>query len=301
MRGRNSKQPVHHEINLLAEAPTPLRLTLPRHEGVNIVLVGCGGTGSHLASGIGALASELRTRHNLEVGLVFVDPDHVEEKNCGRQLFMRSEIGKFKAHVLANRITAAYQIPVDARCEPITEALLSNAPREALNLIIGAVDNNAARRVMDKATRTGGGSIWWLDCGNENHSGQVVLGNAPVSGWFKGAVGLGMTTKVPALSLVHPEVMKEPEKRPIGRRDLRIAESCAELAASGEQGLMINRLVAAWALALLTDLVLGRSLKYFGLTFNAQTGGTRPYMFDLPTLMHVTGYTEKQLQGGKPT
>lgn len=279
------------DASLLLDTPEPLRLSLGEYEGVNIALVGCGGTGSHLASGLGALACELRERKGLNVGLVFVDPDRVEPKNIGRQLFTSADVGKYKAHVLAQRITTAYRLPVDALAEPLAAEHLRAAPFRVLNLVIGAVDNDAARRVIHRAVDDANGNLWWLDNGNESHSGQVVLGNTTNARAFKHAIELGMTDRAPALSLVHPEFLAAPKKTK--QKNM----SCAELAAAGEQGLMVNRLVAAWALSLLNDFLLTRELRFFGMTFDARWGNTKPYAFDLPTLSQVTGLTATQLSG----
>lgn len=282
-------------FSLLA-IPEPLHFVMPQFNAVNLVLVGCGGTGSHLASGLGALACELRERGastGSAVALTFVDPDRVEPKNVGRQLFTRADIGRNKAHALAERIAAAYGVPVTVFDTPAQELDIAFA-KNALNLIIGAVDNHSARRVLHDSVAGADGKLFWLDAGNENHSGQIVLGNVVDARKFKHSVEMGMLGALPAASLVYPEIIKAP-KRPNGHAARNA--SCAELTAAGEQSLMINRLVAAWALSLLYDFLLARDVKYFALAFNAQTGGTRTYPLDLPTLCEVTGLRANELNG----
>ncbi len=90
------------QSNLLTSTASPVTLRIPDFKRVYITLVGCGGTGSHIASGLVAIGQALRQR-SIGLDLLFVDPDRVEVKNVGRQLFsiMRSahddvEIGSYK-------------------------------------------------------------------------------------------------------------------------------------------------------------------------------------------------------------
>lgn len=274
---------------LLRDTPEPLRLSLGECAGVNLALVGCGGTGSHLASGLGALACELRERKGLNVALVFVDPDRVESKNVGRQLFTASEVGQYKAHVLAQRITAAYRIPVDALTEPLAAEHLRGAPFRILNLVIGAVDNDAARRVIHHAVSAANGQVWVIDSGNEQYSGQVFLGNTATHSQMRHSVELGMTRRLPSPYLIGPDLIRPKRKqkaRPM---------SCAESTASGEQGLMVNRMMAAWTLCLLHDFLIARDVHYFGVSVDLKFGGVRSYPMDLPTLCETTGLKPDEL------
>jgi molybdopterin/thiamine biosynthesis adenylyltransferase len=83
--------------NLLSSAPTPIRLHIPDFRRVAVTLVGCGGTGSHIASGLVALQAALDER-DIILDAVLMDPDIVEQKNVGRQLFAFADIGKPKRH-----------------------------------------------------------------------------------------------------------------------------------------------------------------------------------------------------------
>ncbi len=297
VRKRNPKPSTHQKqiptpaLSLLLDAPTPVRLQLRAFERVNLILVGCGGTGSHLVSGLGALACELRER-SIAVQLIFVDPDKVEQKNVGRQLFTRADIGKPKAQVLAQRVMQAFGIVVETYVAPLENCVTRiESADDNLTLIIGAVDNPAARAYICKLVGDAHGNVWWLDTGNENHSGQIALGNCAKAAQLKGSVQLGMTQNLPAPNLVYPDLLETPRvKKSKGA-------SCAELTATGEQGLMVNRLVAAWALSLLYDFLIAREIQSFALAFNARTGGTKPYSLDVPTLAQVTGLSETQLSG----
>jgi sulfur-carrier protein adenylyltransferase/sulfurtransferase len=72
---------------------------------VQVTVVGCGGTGSALAAGLPYLHQAMLALghpHGLDVTLV--DGDRISSTNCVRQPFSESEIGLYKATVLATRI-----------------------------------------------------------------------------------------------------------------------------------------------------------------------------------------------------
>lgn len=290
---------------LALNAPPLLRLQLPAFERVALTLVGCGGTGSHIASGLVAIAQALDER-GVRVDMMFIDPDRVEPKNVGRQLFSSGDVGQPKAAILAGRLNAAFGLGIGAAVRKIDErdTFRSSEPN-TLSIVVGAVDNRTARALIARAVNPpprypfSEGDLWWLDTGNSEHAGQVSLGNTLSLDNMRGAVGLGMTSRLPAPSLINPDLVLAPEPKTLkptnghtknGAKD----PSCAELAAEGAQGLMVNRMAAAWALALLHDFLLGE-LKYFALDFDLVYGGVRARALDLPTLAEASGLKEKEL------
>lgn len=289
------------QSNLLTSTATPVALRIPDFKRVYITLVGCGGTGSHIASGLVAIGQALRQR-SIGLDLLFVDPDRVEVKNVGRQLFSSGDVGEYKADVLAGRLNAAFGERIMSATRPVDALDLITQPdqRDALHLVIGAVDNPAARAViasvvkaaheMAGKTEVAHGRLWWLDCGNENHSGQVLLGNVALKSAMRGAIALGLIDRLPAPHLVYPDLVATPKKVKAKR-----AQSCADLTAAGEQSLMINRLIAAYALSMLHDFIITRDLRYFGLALDAQWGGTRVYTLDTPTIAAACGLTDSEI------
>lgn len=282
--------------NLLADTAPALKLHLGRFNRVYITLVGCGGTGSHIASGLISLAGALDER-GVRSDIYLVDPDTVEPKNVGRQLFSPADVGSPKAHVLANRLNQAFGSRVGGAVRAIDSLDTFMADEwqphveafSTLNLVIGAVDNPAARAIIAKAVAEGTGRLWWLDCGNENHSGQIALGNMAHVERMKGTAALGMIDRLPAPNLVYPDLVKTPTIKP------RKKISCAEATAAGEQGLMVNRVVAAYALATLDAFLVRQDLRYFALTFDLAWGGVKPYTIDAPTIASAIGLTPKDL------
>lgn len=290
------------QSSLLTSTATPVTLRIPDFKRVYITLVGCGGTGSHIASGLVSIGQALRQR-SIGLDLLFVDPDRVEVKNVGRQLFSAGDVGQYKSDVLSGRLNAAFGERIMSATRPVDHLDLITQPdqHDALHIVIGAVDNPAARAVIASAvkaahettvkTQVAHGRLWWLDCGNENHSGQVLLGNVALKSAMRGAIALGLIDRLPAPHLVYPDLVATPRAPKRTKR----AQSCADLTAAGEQSLMINRLIAAYALSMLHDFIITRDLRYFGLALDAQWGGTRVYALDAPTIAAACGLTDSEI------
>lgn len=138
------------------------------------------------------------------------------------------------------------------------------------------------RAIIAQAVDRHAGKLWWLDCGNERHSGQVCIGNVDAS-LMRGAAALGMVTRLPAPHVVYPDLIAVPKAKKV-----KAGASCAELTAAGEQGLMVNRMVAAHALAMLDSFFRG-DLRYFALAFDVVWGGSSPLVIDQPTLSRICG------------
>jgi PRTRC genetic system ThiF family protein len=252
----------------LTAAPT-LRLQLPAYTNVVMHLIGCGGTGSHIATGLGALAMKLR-EGGKTCQLVFHDGDRVEQRNVGRQLFTVADIGQAKSAVLAQRVSRAYGLVV-SHSGHFMGGRAYALDSESLNVFVGAVDTPAARQSIHKRVLSARGQVWWLDCGNSNHSGQIALGNSASAKRLPAPSALGLIRDLPAPSLIYPELIRPVAK---ARR-----QNCAEALHTGEQGLMINRLMAAWALGLLHDFLFD-TVRFHALDVDLHTGGTRPHRLD---------------------
>jgi len=85
-----------------------LSIAVPTAKTVNLVLVGCGGTGSWLAPTVVRVARLLREKFQTRVAVTFIDPDVIEPKNCYRQNFCEAEVGSNKAETLAFRFGLAW-------------------------------------------------------------------------------------------------------------------------------------------------------------------------------------------------
>src|SRR6202795_817294 len=111
---------------------------------VRVTVAGCGGTGSAIAAGLPYLHQAmvaLGHPHGLDV--TFVDGDRISRSNCVRQPFSVSEIGLYKATVLATRINLFWGLGWKGR-----PCFLDEGWREETDIVIGCVDSRKARRAI---------------------------------------------------------------------------------------------------------------------------------------------------------
>ncbi len=253
---------------------------------VRLVLAGCGGTGSWLAGGIARVAWELQ-RMGRPVEVQFWDFDRVESLNVPRQCFSPSEIGLYKAEALALRYAAAWGIEIAAYRQPFdARRVLSGSesgsgesyyhhysPHRPLTILLGAVDNAAARLSLAQALENNdriAPAVWWIDTGNSQSSCQVLIGTHNRAEELKEAFSLSCNA-LPSPVLQHPELLEPLQEELPGLSQRR---SCAELAAANTQSLTINKLAASLAEDALVRLLTGR-LTYFAVYFDQQSATAR--------------------------
>lgn len=244
---------------LTLDPAVPLRI--PPDRPLAVTLVGCGGTGSHVATTLARLAHHCRASGLPPLHLTFVDGDQVEPKNVGRQLFAPADVGRNKAQALAARLSSAFGLVIDALPEMATPALLGNLGiahrgRESpYRVLVGCVDGPAGRRAMDAALTRGDVSLW-VDCGNHEHDGQVCAGTIGDRRALAGTFALGLCAGLPGPALQLPALLDEPAA-PLPTLD------CAEAVAANAQALQINQLVATVAGQYLAELAVHRRLSVF--------------------------------------
>lgn len=85
-------------------------------------------------------------------------------------------------------------------------------------------------------------------------------------------VGSTICRKLPAPSLVHPELLQDQESG-IARRVERV--SCPDLVRLGEQSLNINQRVAIEITEMLSSFLLTGSLRRFASYFDLESGSSR--------------------------
>jgi len=245
------------------------RIEIGSPKRIEVILVGCGGTGSFLALHLARLAYHARDRHGLSVHLTFIDPDIVESRNIGRQNFAPVEVGNYKAWALLNRFNRAFGLDIQAFTESLHRDFLPTERHNELRLLIGCVDNVPARRDIHKIIATGFGyGTWWLDCGNHEHAGQVLLGDrrdlaAPEID------PLGFCSGLPLPAIQHPELLQDPPKTE------ETGASCADLTLADVQSLMINQAVATYAAQYVYRLILARDLDIYATYIDLVTGSAR--------------------------
>jgi len=250
------------------------RLLLPQADNITIALVGCGGTGSWLAPSVVRVARLLIEKFNKRVKVYFIDPDQVEAKNCFRQNFCEAEIGRNKAGALAFRYGLAWGIEITAIAKPFNADLIKVTPGSQLITIIGCVDNAGARRAICEAVTSGfrhESRLWWLDCGNHQAAGQVLVGSGAKRPNDPYQLP-GFCSWLPLPVERHPELLEDQSDAVAS--DISCL-SCADLAMLDSQGLAINQRIAAEASDYLVRMLLTRDLQKQATYIDLVSGSAR--------------------------
>ena len=225
---------------------------------VKVAVIGCGGTGSAIISGLPHLhQAMLASGHPYGLAVTVFDGERISAANCVRQPFSESEIGLFKAVVLINRLNLFWGL--DWEAEPHN---VSNASRIAndVDLVIGCVDTRDARATIHQALTTAWcGTQYWLDVGNNVDSGQFVLGQ-PLNRENKRKAARLRTVAELFREIINP------------RLDDDTQPSCSATEALERQHPFINQTLAQHALALLSRLFRCEPLSYHGGFVNLATG-----------------------------
>jgi PRTRC genetic system ThiF family protein len=222
---------------------------------VRITVVGCGGTGSTVAAALPYLHQALVAwGHPYGLDVTLVDGDRISLVNCVRQPFSESEIGLYKATVLATRINLFWGLAWKG-----VPHFLDETWREQTDILIGCVDSRKARQAMMTCPAYWN-CCYWLDLGNNADSGQFVLGQ-PANDRNKKYNG-----RLPTVAELFPEI----SDAKLDKRDK--LPSCSAVEALDRQEPFINQTLAYQALAMLARLFRYGRLTYHGGFVNLATG-----------------------------
>ena len=226
---------------------------------IRILVVGCGGNGSAIVSGLPYLhQAMLAFGHPGGLQVTLIDPDTVSETNCVRQPFCRTEIGFPKAIVLAHRINLFWGLNWQGMQAQIQQL----AKSAEVDLVIGCVDTRKARRAIDKwalHSRV----LYWLDLGNNASSGQFILGQPNNSANKRRSAAC---RPLPSCTRRSLRTDSKDDDQP----------SCSAADAFTRQEPFINQTLACQALGMLTQLLRHGSVSYQGGFCNLATGQLAP-------------------------
>ena len=233
-----------------------------------VTVVGCGGTGGFVAEGLCRILPA-------QASLVLVDHDRVEERNLGRQNFYREDIGRFKSEALAQRLAGRFQRTVAYSLYPVRQ--LGFRP----SLVIGCVDNGPAR--SDIAWLVQQQRIWWIDAGNGDNFGQVLIGSRVIEG-LRSSFDSEQCHALPLPTVQRPDILAQV---PRGR-------SCAEAVQAGEQSATINQIMAALVLEAVRRLIEG-TCPWMQLYVDMEAGTLMPVLATPENVSAITGIEKRHL------
>ena len=206
-------------------------LRIDFYNPVTILLVGCGGTGSLMLSGLARMNEALNM---LRIGSLFVnvmDDDIFTETNLGRQTCSASDIGEFKAKVSVERVNRYYgnDWTYDIK-------RFENEGRQ-FDIIISAVDNVKSRLSIFKKTAT------IVDIGTDNDYGQVIMSKKDLM----------------------PNTQELFDIKSIKEEN---THSCSMAEALGKQDLFVNTFASMYACQMLYKLFTDRYVEYNQVYFS---------------------------------
>lgn len=179
------------------------RYLLNPYHPVTVFVIGAGGTGSQVATGLARMSVALQALGHPGLHVTVFDPDTVTEANIGRQLFNGSELGLNKAAALVTRINRFFGFSWEAKGQRYPLKASADREEPALaNIIVTCTDNTRSRmnlwRFLKKhrehTSNNERSPIYWMDFGNARTTGQVLIGN------IRGKILQPVLQRVPAHS-----------------------------------------------------------------------------------------------------
>lgn len=244
---------------------------------VTVHLAGCGGNGSQVLTGLARLDRALRScGHPGGLHVTAFDPDEVTEANVGRQLFYPNDVGRNKATVLIERLNLCFGLDWHDRPARYTgpeerESILGPGSRTwvASEVLITCVDSAQARREIHTSITAhhrgmSATPIYWLDLGNRQTDGQVILGQ-PLDALSRSF----NADRLPTVVEIFPELL-DPHLKEDNRPSCSLAEALES------QDLFVNQHLATWALQLLWTLFRRGKIAHHGAFINLVDGTVNP-------------------------
>ena len=244
----------------------------PRHP-VTVFVIGAGGTGSQVITNLARMSMALQALGHPGLHVTVFDPDTVSQANIGRQLFSETELGLNKAVSLVTRINCffGYAWTAEPQCFPTRNF----SGESTANIIITCTDNIRSRLTLWKFLKKvrkenfsdHSAPIYWMDFGNTQTTGQVVLGTVPkkikqpASKLYETVNSLKVITRMVKYARV-----KETDSGP----------SCSLAEALERQDLFINSTLAQLGCGILWKMFRNGVIEHNGLYLNLDTMKVNP-------------------------
>lgn len=234
----------------------------PTHP-ISIVLVGCGGTGTQVLSCLARINQYLI--HNNHKGLLVsaYDNDTVDSISPVRQLFSESDIGMNKAVAAIDRINSFYGYQWEGINTEINKDCLN------ANIIISCTDNITSRLLIKDSIKNqtyyidDRSQLYWLDFGNNETKGQVILGTC--SKYKDKSIKFKLYKNISVLpkctDIFNYKSIKEHDTGP----------SCSVAESINRQDMFINSTLAQLGCDLLWKMFKYGLIDYHGLFLNLDT------------------------------
>ena len=249
--------------------------TMGEGRPVTVNIIGAGGTGSQVLTGMARLDVTLRALGHPGLFVTVYDPDIVTDANIGRQLFGPSDLGLNKSQCLVTRINNFFGNDWKAEASFYPSVLKEVKRTEIANITITCTDNiksrldlwNVLAKVPSSSYTDNNTPLYWMDFGNTKTAGQVVLGTVPkkikqpVSTMYETVGSLKVITRFVKYARV-----KEVDSGP----------SCSLAEALEKQDLFINSTLAQLGCNILWKMFRHGMIEHHGLFLNLETMKVNP-------------------------
>lgn len=240
---------------------------------VVVNLIGAGGTGSQVLTALSRMNHSLIALGHAGLFVRCFDDDLITEANLGRQLFATCELGQPKAAALIARINRFFGTNWKSVCARFENG---KADPELMrsNITISCVDTAASRfKIADALKRNSTGSyhrdrsIYWMDFGNAQYTGQVFLSTVQT---VKQPTSKQFTTsdKLPWVTNEYATLLKATDDTEM--------PSCSLAEALLKQDLFINTSLSALGASLLWSLFREGMIRYRGFFLNLKDFRSQP-------------------------
>lgn len=260
------KTKIHFTDNYLISPTNP----------ITVNLIGAGGTGSKVLTALMEINHSLVALGHAGLCVRLWDDDIVTGANLGRQRFAQSETGLYKSATLINRVNRFMGTNWKAETIKFEKDALGQLPKNAQSSIyISCVDSVKARfeiadilKILNSHRPHRDQSKYWMDFGNSQHTGQVVLSTIadikqPDSAKYETVASLPFVTEE------FGDLLQESESTDQ-------TPSCSLADALQKQDLFINATLAQMGCSLLWNLFRCGMTPYRGFFLNLTNFQTHP-------------------------
>jgi PRTRC genetic system ThiF family protein len=232
----------------------------PTHP-ISVIMIGCGGNGTAMLNQLARINASLLALDHVGIHVTVYDDDTVSPYNIGRQQFSPQDIGNNKATTLVTRLNRFYGWEWDG--------IPTKWNGSTANIMLTCVDNVSTRVDVSKLKTSSdymdfGSLCYWIDMGNSQNTGQVILGSFKS---VKQPKGKDNISKLPNVLEKFPDMAEMEDKE---------EPSCSMQEALAKQDLMINPMVANVAASIIWKLFQNVSIDHVGAYINSEKLNINP-------------------------
>lgn len=231
---------------------------------INIWLIGVGGNGSEMLDILARMHMAIQAvGHIYGFNVKVWDGDSVSQSNIVRQRFWPADIGHNKALLSVERFNAFLGLDWHATPNHFKPSYLGDYSRP--DILITCVDSAELRVKIAKQRLNSNCSeeLLWLDMGNGEYSGQVVLGHL--------SQGNRKCVRLPHVFDLFPDLATIMDDD---------TPSCSAEAALAQQTFGINKTITCAAGNLLWALLTQHHIDHHGVYINSRANISQPIKID---------------------